>query len=148
MNRCPIYAIPVNECGHCQRATTPDPHPTYPEGIPVAQRLSAEAAIAISDSGDYPPKPKTWNPGNGGGECGTCHRWWTGLSTAHCPSCHRNFTTITAFDKHRAGSHTHNTRHCVDPETIHDRNGNRVLVEAGRPFPCWGYAGANPRWDE
>ena len=34
--------------------------------------------------------------------------------TAHCSACGETFT-VAAFDKHRAGSHTRDERHCLDP---------------------------------
>lgn len=69
-----------------------------------------------------------------------CGAHWGGLSTGHCPACHRTFTGITAFDKHRTGSHTEG-RSCLDPETV-------GLVDAGRAYPCWGFPGGSDRWGE
>jgi len=72
--------------------------------------------------------------------CGRCPNRWGGLKTAHCSACHRTFTGLTAFDKHREGSHPNSTRHCVDPETV-------GLVDAGRAYPCWGFSGdGDDRW--
>lgn len=71
--------------------------------------------------------------------CPRCDAAWTGLATAHCSACHRTFTTVSAFDKHRDGSHSRGTRHCVDPETV-------GLVQAARPYPCWAHPGSNPRF--
>ena len=45
----------------------------------------------------------------GYGQCANCGEEWTGLAVAHCPTCHRTFTTVSAFDKHRTGSHTDDT---------------------------------------
>lgn len=53
--------------------------------------------------------------------------------------CHRTFTGITAFDKHRDGSHSASTRHCVKPESV-------GLVDAGRAYPCWGFPGTDTHW--
>ena len=64
--------------------------------------------------------------------CGRCENIWGGLNTAHCSGCHRTFTGLTAFDRHRDGSHAKGTRHCVDPSTL-------GLVDAGRAYPRWGY---------
>ena len=47
--------------------------------------------------------------------CPHCNGTWTGLTTCHCSSCHRTFSSISAFDMHRSGSHAESTRHCVDP---------------------------------
>jgi hypothetical protein len=44
-----------------------------------------------------------------------CSAEFSGLKTAHCTVCHATFTTVSAFDKHRAGSHTADTRHCYRP---------------------------------
>ena len=38
--------------------------------------------------------------------CPRCPNHWGGLKTAHCAACHETFTGLTAFDKHRTGSHT------------------------------------------
>lgn len=72
--------------------------------------------------------------------CG-CGAVWSGLSTCHCAAkgCHQTFTGITAFDQHRAGSHT-TRRFCVDPAIV-------GLVDAGRPYPCWGSPNEDDRWD-
>ena len=48
--------------------------------------------------------------------------------------CHQTFTGITAFDKHRDGSHAQSNRHCLNPADI-------GLVDAGRDYPCWGFPG-------
>lgn len=64
-------------------------------------------------------------------QCG-CGASWGGLNTAHCDACHRTFTGITAFDRHRDGSHSSGTRHCVNPATV-------GLVDAARNYACWGF---------
>jgi len=61
-----------------------------------------------------------------------CSAGFSGLKTAHCTGCHATFSTASAFDKHRAGSHTQDTRHCLPPESV-------GLVSANRAYPCWGY---------
>ena len=66
--------------------------------------------------------------------CVRCRKRWGGLKTAHCTECHETFTVIGAFDRHRAGSHSASTRHCLDPATV-------GLVNAGRAYPCWGWPG-------
>ena len=68
------------------------------------------------------------------GSCARCPARWGGLKTAHCDACHQTFTVVAAFDKHRAGSHTHDDRHCLDPAAV-------GLVDAGRAYPCWGFPG-------
>jgi hypothetical protein len=54
--------------------------------------------------------------------------------TAHCSSCHETFTVVSAFDKHRAGSHIHDERHCLDPATV-------GFVYAGGAYRGWGFPG-------
>lgn len=61
----------------------------------------------------------------------TCGARWNGENTAHCSGCHQTFTGLTAFDKHRSGSHV-TGRHCQDPWDI-------GLVDAGRAYQCWGF---------
>lgn len=74
--------------------------------------------------------------------CVRCRKSWGGLKTAHCTACHETFTVVSAFDKHRAGSHAHSTRHCVAPESV-------GLVDAGRMYPCWGFASdGDDRWSD
>ena len=71
--------------------------------------------------------------------CARCTNRWTGLNTAHCGNCHETFTGPSAFDKHRDGSHSQSTRHCLHPTTV-------GLIAAGRGYPCWGWPGNyNPR---
>lgn len=65
--------------------------------------------------------------------CARCQKWWGGLNTGHCTGCHQTFTGITAFDRHRTGSHARDTRTCLDPAEV-------GLVESDRAYPCW----ANP----
>jgi hypothetical protein len=66
--------------------------------------------------------------------CPRCTAIWGGLNTCHCPACHRTFTVIAANDKHRAGSHARDERHCLEPSRV-------GLVDAGRAYPCWGFPG-------
>lgn len=66
--------------------------------------------------------------------CPRCDARWGGLKTCHCTGCHQTFTVQSAADKHRAGKHTNDTRHCVDPASV-------GLVDAGRSYPCWGFPG-------
>jgi hypothetical protein len=33
----------------------------------------------------------------------------------HCPNCGSHFSSVGAFDAHRAGDHQAGTRHCLDP---------------------------------
>jgi hypothetical protein len=73
-------------------------------------------------------------PQAGMGSCVRCPARWGGLKTAHCAACGETFTVVAAFDKHRVGSHTDDSRHCVHPATV-------GLVDAGRAYPCWGFPG-------
>ncbi|OBF81032.1 hypothetical protein A5791_06915 [Mycobacterium sp. 852002-51163_SCH5372311] len=59
-----------------------------------------------------------------------CGAEFSGLKTAHCSACHATFSTVSAFDKHRAGSHSADTRHCLPPAAV-------GLVDANRTYPCW-----------
>lgn len=72
-----------------------------------------------------------------------CGARWGGLATAHCSACHITFTGLAAFDAHRQGSHAKG-RYCVDPETILNQKGERVLALSSRAYPCWGLAGDKP----
>lgn len=49
MNRCPIYAIPANECGHCARAAA---HAGLQTRIDEARRHTAAAIEALMRDGD------------------------------------------------------------------------------------------------
>lgn len=73
--------------------------------------------------------------------CQHCDARWGGLKTAHCPTCHETFTTVPTFDKHRTGSHVHDTRRCVPPQ-------DAGLVDAGRAYPCWAQPGTYDREDD
>lgn len=64
-------------------------------------------------------------------QCGKCGNAWGGLNTAHCSGCCSSFTGITAFDKHRDGSHVKG-RFCNTPQAA-------GLVDARRAYSCWGY---------
>jgi hypothetical protein len=70
----------------------------------------------------------------GMGSCARCPARWGGLKTAHCDACGETFTVVAAFDKHRVGSHTHDSRRCVHPAAV-------GLVYAGRAYRCWGFPG-------
>ena len=80
--------------------------------------------------------------------CPKCNAWWTGINTCHCTAdgCHRTFTSQAAADRHRAGSHAYDTRHCLDPATVLDKHGERVLIDAARDYPCWGFPGSDVKW--
>ncbi len=71
--------------------------------------------------------------------CPRCPNRWTGHNTAHCPTCHQTFTGITAFDRHRTGSHT-TGRTCLPPTQA-------GLADAGRNYPCWGHPTTDKRWN-
>lgn len=59
--------------------------------------------------------------------CGRCPARWGGLGTAHCGGCHHTFTTVNAFDRHRAGGR------CNPPAEVgltpHDRG----------QYTAWGF---------
>lgn len=81
--------------------------------------------------------------------CPRCDKRWGGLNTAHCGACHRTFSGITAFDKHRGGSHARDTRHCLDPETTvfqREDGSEWRLVRLGRNYECWGFE-PDDRWN-
>jgi hypothetical protein len=59
---------------------------------------------------------------------------WRGLKTAHRDASHETSVVGAAFDKHRAGSHTHDARHCLDPATV-------GLVDGRRDYPLLGLPG-------
>lgn len=63
----------------------------------------------------------------------------TGERYGHCGVCHRDFMGLTAFDKHRTGSH--DDRRCVDPATDARR------TPTGRPIADWWQDGRG-RWHE
>ncbi|WP_442407232.1 FDXHR family putative zinc-binding protein [Mycobacterium sp.] len=63
--------------------------------------------------------------------CNHCGGRWGGLKTCHCTVCHDTFTTVTGFDRHRAGSFEPDERHCRHPSAL-------GLVDAGRSCSCWG----------
>ena len=65
--------------------------------------------------------------------CPRCDNWWSGLIACHCSECHRTFTGAYAFDMHRAGSHAHGKRHCVDPERVGLIPANRLWRGWSRP---------------
>lgn len=94
--------------------------------------MSAEMTAPLS-SIDRTPEHRSGNY-----TCG-CGARWGGLSTGHCTGCHRTFTGITAFDKHRSGSHSADTRHCVDPATV-------GLIDANRAYACWGFPSGDRDW--
>jgi hypothetical protein len=72
--------------------------------------------------------------------CPRCPARWNGYNTGHCSACHETFTGITAFDKHRDGSHVKG-RYCVSPQSV-------GLVPAGRAYPCWALPGTYEREEE
>lgn len=66
--------------------------------------------------------------------CARCTARWTGHNTSHCGACHETFTSLSAFDKHRTGSHARSTRACEHPVSV-------GLVDADRAYACWGLPG-------
>ena len=63
-----------------------------------------------------------------------CGARWGGEKTAHCDTCHETFTVVRAFDQHRTGRYTDTGRQCTNPAKV-------GLVDAGRAYRCWGFAG-------
>lgn len=57
--------------------------------------------------------------------CATCPDTWTAGGAAHCSRCHRLFSTPSMFDKHRSQYGERGA--CLDPETVVDNKGERVL---------------------
>lgn len=51
-----------------------------------------------------------------------------------CSGCSRNFTSMSAFDRHRAGSYSKNTRRCMTPDEMRARGLEQKA--SGK----WGYA--------
>lgn len=101
---------------------TPTPPRSSPHDPPTRQQSTPHTKGATTMTAKLP------------NECGTCQARWGGYNTAHCSGCHLTFTGLSAFDKHRDGSHAKSTRHCVSPESV-------GLIEAGRAYPCWGFPG-------
>lgn len=92
-----------NRCPQCHRATTkpcactgPAPKVGDPAPPTVGNRRQMLASI-------------------GWATCSGCSEAWSGKTTCHCGNCHHTFTSPTAFDQHRIGSLTNNTRTCADP---------------------------------
>ena len=84
--------------------------------------------------------------------CPKCDKTWGGLLTAHCSQCCETFSSVKAFDYHRAGSHAYSTRHCVPPEQVkygaRSKNaGEPMFVDAGRGYQCWSINEQDTRWD-
>lgn len=101
-------------CARSDENSVPTQSPT--EGVKVAEISTPNAGMTV---------------------CPRCQARWSGFKTAHCTSCHETFTTVSAFDKHRAGQHDNDTRHCLNPATV-------GLVPARRTYPCWGHPGLPP----
>ncbi|WP_435406221.1 FDXHR family putative zinc-binding protein [Mycolicibacterium phlei] len=72
--------------------------------------------------------------------CSRCDVEWSGTLTMHCSGCHRTFTGLTAFDKHRTGSHARG-RYCLDPSEARGDDGESIFADAGRRYSCWTLAG-------
>lgn len=70
----------------------------------------------------------------------SCGATWTGLSRAHCSGCGNTFSGTWYFDRHRTNKGEHGT--CLDPATVTDTNGNRVLYHRN------GYWGGPEMTDE
>lgn len=66
--------------------------------------------------------------------CQDCHRTWTGTAQAHCVVCHRHFTADSNAVKHRNAAGA-----CVDPETVTNRRGERMLYAVESKYGVmWG----------
>jgi hypothetical protein len=48
--------------------------------------------------------------------------------THHCSNCDSHFSSLAAFDLHRAGDFRTGQRHCLDPEDIKGRSPHTTLV--------------------
>lgn len=58
--------------------------------------------------------------------CNGCDHTWTAPGAAHCGGCHTApFATVSVFDQHRSVAGEHGT--CLDPATVRNRSGDRVL---------------------
>lgn len=59
--------------------------------------------------------------------CGGCQARWTGLRTSHCGTqgCHRTFSSVAAFDRHRAGGV------CNDPADL------GMVLRTDRSYDRW-----------
>ena len=64
-----------------------------------------------------------------GHTCGGCDNRWTGLAMAHCSACHRTFATVSLFDRHRSQCGPRGA--CLDPESLVDSDGYRVMFHRG-----------------
>jgi len=87
-------------------------------------------------------------------DCSSANSAWLGddhsLIIQVTAMCHATFTGISAFDAHRIGQHEPTgkpgrnvipgPRRCADPTTV-------GLIDAGRGYPCWGFPGADDRWE-
>jgi hypothetical protein len=93
---------------------------------PSSPETSTDASESTHQGGNRP----SYGP-NGPFTCNGCDSFWTGLNSGHCSACHRSFTSVSAFDKHRSGSHT-DRRYCLDPATV-------GLVPADKPWPGWSW---------
>ncbi|AEJ92194.1 hypothetical protein OPTIMUS_138 [Mycobacterium phage Optimus] len=83
--------------------------------------------------------------------CARCDARWGGVRTAHCGSCHETFSGLSAFEIHRAGSHSKG-RYCLDPSTVTNENpdsadyGEKLFKRSARDYPCWSLAGDMPEF--
>lgn len=50
--------------------------------------------------------------------CPRCTATWAGTSASHCTVCHQTFSVDSNADRHRKGTHSPDTRHCVDPASV------------------------------
>ena len=108
---------------------TSDPTNPTTLGVNVAQRATGTARTnAVASAPQF--------------GCGKCVARWGGQSTSHCSGCHRTFSSLSAFDKHRTGSHPEEKRACLDPNAA-------GLALLGRRYECWGFEGdGNDFWNE
>ncbi len=54
----------------------------------------------------------------------------------HCTSCGEHFTSLEAFDHHRAGSFGRNRRYCKSPDSARSEKGRVVLQAQTRAGVC------------
>lgn len=80
--------------------------------------LSPAEGPTHTDLPEDPAEAAQRRPSSQQGVCGRCGKRWGGHRTAHCAACHQTFSADSVADQHRKGTHTPDTRHCVDPATI------------------------------
>jgi hypothetical protein len=76
--------------------------------------------------------------------CSVCGKAWTGHSRCHCGACHQNFSSVSAFDKHRRDFHCRPPGECglVLVDGYWQRPGQRPPPSAHDEFQA--FKGPNP----